>query len=66
MSVIFGWLDAEKSVKAQKTARTTAALIGVKKGTAAYYLLRLGMIITQRLAEETPFARAIEVDKCYF
>lgn len=47
------------------TARTTAALVGVNKSTAAYYFLRLRMIITQTLAEEMPFAGAIEVDESY-
>jgi transposase-like protein len=78
MRVILGWLDAEKSVKPLETGvidrilclwdhgRTTAALVGVNKSTAAYYFLRLRMIITQTLAEETPFAGAIEVDESYF
>src|SRR5665811_1754194 len=48
------------------TARTAAALVGVNKSTAAYYFLRLRMIITQALAEEMPLAGAIEVDESYF
>ena len=47
-------------------ARTAAALVGVNKSTAAYYFLRLRMIITQALAEEMPLAGAIEVDESYF
>jgi len=48
------------------TARTAAALVGVNKSTAAYYFLRLRMIITQALDEEMPLAGAIEVDESYF
>jgi len=32
-------------------ARTAAAFVGVNKSTAAYYFLRLRLIITQALAE---------------
>ena len=48
------------------TARTAAPLVGVSKSTAAYYFLRLRMIITQDRAEETLLVGAIEVDESYF
>lgn len=51
---------------ARTTARTAAPFVGVNKGTASYYLLRLRMIIAQTLEEELPLEGAIEVDESYF
>ena len=49
----------------ETTTRTTTALVNMNKSTAAYYFLRLCVIITQALAQEMPLAGAIEVDKNY-
>lgn len=48
------------------TARTTAALVGVNKNTAAYYFQRLREVIYQATEDETPFCGEIEVDESYF
>jgi transposase len=51
---------------ADATARTAAALVGVNKSTAAYYVHRLREIIYQRTEDETPIAGEVEVDESYF
>jgi len=48
------------------TARTTSALVGVNKNTAAYYFHRLREVIYQATEDETPFCGEIEVDESYF
>ena len=48
------------------TARTTAALIGVNKNTAASYFHRLRQLIYQAVEDETLFSGEIEVDESYF
>jgi transposase len=48
------------------TAGTAAALVGVNKSTAAYYCLRLRLLITQALTEKVSLVGAIEVEERYF
>ena len=48
------------------TARTSAALIGVHRNTAAYYFHRLRQLIYKTVEDETPLFGEVEVDESYF
>jgi transposase len=48
------------------TARTAADLVGVNKNTAALYYHKLREVITERIADESPFSGEVEIDESYF
>lgn len=65
------WHKQERLIEhfvAGSTARTAASLVGVNRKTAAYYFLRLRMIITHELDAQADdlFVGEIEVDESYF
>ncbi|MAS11011.1 IS1595 family transposase [Salinisphaera sp.] len=63
------WHKQERLIEhfvAGTTARTTAALVGVNRNTAAYYFHRLRQLITNALLDSAPFAGEVEIDESYF